>query len=472
MRGRGRAIAGNPVLIGAATVLVVIVAVVLSYNANQGLPFAPAYRLEAETPSAANLVVGNEVRIGGARVGTVDSITVRRRDDGTNVAVLGLKLERAVAPLPRDSTVLIRPRSALGLKYVQVTRGTSRRGFADGDTIPLANARPAPVEFDDFLDTFDARTRAAVQGNLRGLGDGFAGRGEGINAAIGSFRPLLRDVIPVARTLAAPATGLDRLVVELADATRILAPVAVTQARLFANLDTTFGALRRVRPALQAGIAGAPPALDAAIRNFPRQRPLLARAEGLFRDLRPGARALRAGAGDLAGALTTGTPTLRRTPPFNDRLASLLTSVQGVADDPQARAGIRRLTETANALRPTLDYAAPAQTTCNYAALLFRNAASLLSDGDTTGTWQRFIIIPTPQGPNNEGSPSSGPANGPLESNHLHTNPYPHTAAPGQPKECEAGNEPFQRGRTVLTNPAGTQRATTETTPATGGGTR
>ena len=251
---------------------------------------------------------------------------------------------------------------------------------------------------------------------------------------------------------------------ELADATRILAPVAVTQARLFANLDTTFGALRRVRPALQAGIAGAPPALDAAIRNFPRQRPLLARAEGLFRDLRPGARALRAGAGDLAGALTTGTPTLRRTPPFNDRLASLLTSVQGVADDPQARAGIRRLTETADALRPTLDYAAPAQTTCNYAALLFRNAASLLSDGDTTGTWQRFIIIPTPQGPNNEGGPSNAPANGPDEANHLHTNPYPHTASPGQPKECEVGNEPFARGKTVLTNPPGTQPASTEKT--------
>ena len=214
------------------------------------------------------------------------------------------------------------------------------------------------------------------------------------------------------------------------------------------------------------------PALEAAIRSFPIQRPFLQNTQGLFRELRPGARALRAGAGDLAGALTVGTPTLRRTPPFNDRLASLLAAVQGVAEDPLARAGVRRLTETADALRPTLDYVAPAQTTCNYAALLFRNAASLLSDGDATGTWQRFIIIPTPLGPNNEGSPSSAPADGPAESNHLHTNPYPHTAAPGQPAECEAGNEPFLRGRTVLTNPSGTQRATTEATGDAAGGTR
>ena len=113
MSSRGN-IAGNPVLIGAATVLVILVAVFLSYNANQGLPFVPSYKLTAEMPSAANLVRGNEVRIGGTRVGTVDSIGVERRDDGTSIALLGLKMERSVDPLPIDSTLLIRPRSALG----------------------------------------------------------------------------------------------------------------------------------------------------------------------------------------------------------------------------------------------------------------------------------------------------------------------------------------------------------------------
>ena len=66
MRSRGSSIAGNPVLIGAATVLVIIVAMFLSYNANAGLPFVPTYQLTLESPSAANLVRGNEVR-GSAR---------------------------------------------------------------------------------------------------------------------------------------------------------------------------------------------------------------------------------------------------------------------------------------------------------------------------------------------------------------------------------------------------------------------
>ena len=71
---RGAGIAGNPILIGAATILVVIVAVFLAYNANQGLPFVPTYELKAEVPSAANLVVGNDVAIGGSRVGAVSAI--------------------------------------------------------------------------------------------------------------------------------------------------------------------------------------------------------------------------------------------------------------------------------------------------------------------------------------------------------------------------------------------------------------
>jgi virulence factor Mce-like protein len=465
MGGRG-GIAGNPVLIGAATVLVVLVAVFLAYNANQGLPFVPTYSLTAHTPSAANLVRGNEVRIGGTRVGSVDRIEVERQEDGSSIAVLGLKLEETVAPLPKDSTVMIRPRSALGLKYVELTRGTSAEGFEDGDTIPLASATPAPVEFDEFLNMFDEDTRDAARTNLRGFGDAFAGRGESINTAIGAFRPLLRDIIPVAQNLSSAETNLPRFIGELADAASIVAPVAETQAELFVNLDRTFAALRAVaRPYIQESISEAPATLDAAIRGLPVQRPFLANTEGLFRDLRPGVRALRTGAPALADALEVGTPTLRRLPPFNARLASVLTELQAFAEDPLVPRGLRRLTDTVRTLNPTLQHLAPAQTTCSYIAYWFRNISSLLSEGDVNGTWQRFIIVATPSGPNNEGGPSSAPADGPTVENHLHTNPYPNTAAPGQPRECEAGNEPYLAGRTITSNVPGTQQAVTEGKP-------
>ncbi len=465
MRGRSSGITGNPVLIGAATVLVILVAVFLSYNANQGLPFVPTYKLKAETPSAANLVRGNDVRIGGTRIGSVDSIEVKRQKDGTSIAVLGLKLEKTIAPLPNDSTVLIRPRSALGLKYVELTRGKSSDGFEDGATIPLAQATPAPVEFDELVNMFDEPTRDAAQTNLREFGDAFAGRGESINQAIGALRPLLVDIIPVTDNLTSKQTNLPRFVASLARTASIVAPAAQEQASLFVNLDRTFAALSEVaRPYIQDTISEGPETLDTAIRTLPQQRPFLANSAALFHELQPGARALRDGAKPLADAVEVGTPTLRRMPALNRRLASLLQELERFATDPMVPRGVKRLTETVQTLKPTLDFLAPAQTTCNYVSLFFRNIGSLLSEGDVNGTWQRFIIVATPQGPNNEGSLASAPANGPNLENHLHANPYPNTAAPGQPKECEAGNEPYIKGETLTGTVPGKQQASTEST--------
>ncbi len=45
-------IVASPVLVGAVTVLVIVVAVFLGYNANKGLPFIPVYEIKAELPSA------------------------------------------------------------------------------------------------------------------------------------------------------------------------------------------------------------------------------------------------------------------------------------------------------------------------------------------------------------------------------------------------------------------------------------
>ena len=61
------------------TVLCAVVAVFLSYNANNGLPFVPTYDVTVQVPDAAGLVRGNEVRIGGKRVGVIEEINASTR---------------------------------------------------------------------------------------------------------------------------------------------------------------------------------------------------------------------------------------------------------------------------------------------------------------------------------------------------------------------------------------------------------
>src|SRR5436305_1446321 len=305
---------GSPVLIGALTVLIVIVAVFLAYNANQGLPFVPTYDLKAQVPTAANLVPGNEVRIGGHRVGAVDSIRPVRHPGGTTTAILTMKLDKSVQPLPIDSTILVRSRSALGLKYVQLTPGTSRVGFRAGDTMSLTQATPRPVELDEVLNTFDPRTRAGIRNGLVGFGNGLAGRGQDVNAVIQELPSLFSNLQPVARNLASSRTDLKGLFPALERTARIVAPVAGIQAQLFVNLDTTFKALASVAPSIQSTIANTPPTLASGIAGFPVQRAFIENTTAFARELRPGVAVLPSTLPDLADALQFGIPALQPAP--------------------------------------------------------------------------------------------------------------------------------------------------------------
>jgi virulence factor Mce-like protein len=463
MRSSRPSVLGSPVLVGAITVLVVIVGVFLAYNANNGLPFVPTYDVNVHVPSAADLVVGNDVRIGGDRVGVVDSIKPVRDDKGRNTAVLGLKLDKTAEPLAANSTVIIRPRSALGLKYVEVTPGQGNKTLQAGDTLPLTQARPLPVEIDEVFNTFTKQTRTGIERSLRGYGNGLAGRGADLNEAIGALRPLVFYLEPVARNLASPQTQLGRFFRALNRAADEVAPVAEQQAALFRNLDTTFSALAVVaRPFIQDTISESPPTEEAVIRELPKQRPFLVNSAALFRELAPGVATLPTALPILADAEAAGIKTLPRTPAFNAQVADVFRTLDTFVSDPVVPRAIKRLGQTVTELKPLTDFVTPAQTTCNYITLWFRNIASLLSEGDTNGTWQRFIIVATPQGPNNEGGASSAPANGPTTDNHLHANIYPNTDAPGQTPECEAGNEDYLVGKTLIGNVPGNQGTVTQ----------
>src|SRR6478752_9886280 len=163
-----RSIASNPILIGAVTVLVIVVAVFLSYNANTGLPFVPTTTLKVRVANGSELVKGNEVRSGGARVGVIGDMAPVRLANGQTGAQLTLKLDKTIGSVPNDTTFRIRPRSALGLKYLELTMGHSKTAFKDGDTVPEAQATYA-TDIDRIFGMFDKPTRDASQQNLLGF---------------------------------------------------------------------------------------------------------------------------------------------------------------------------------------------------------------------------------------------------------------------------------------------------------------
>jgi ABC-type transporter Mla subunit MlaD len=449
-------IASSPVLVGAVTILVLIVAVFLAYNANHGLPFVSTYNLNVEVPNADALVAGNDVRIGGALIGKVKSAVPVDLGDGRFAAKLSLTLDKSVEPIPVNSTVIIRPKSPLGLKYLQIIPGNSSKGFAGGETIPISAARPEPVDIDQFFGMFNTKTRTAIRQNEAGFGGALAGRGPQLNEAIGSLQRLLVSGEPALRNLVAPQTNFGGFWRALEDLSATVAPVAETNASLFVALDQTFAAFARVsRPYIQETISKSPSTLDTANADLPVLRPFLDQSQRFFTALKPGAKALADTSPTIAAALHAGVPVLNASPIFFAQLAPTAEALLDFQKAPGVFNGLDLLIDTNHTLGPAIKFIAPAQTTCNYLTLAFRNLASTTSEGNPLGNWLNFFAFELPEGPNAESGPSSAPANGPEEANHLHYNPYPNTAAPGQPKECEAGNIRYAAGQTVIGNVPG-----------------
>jgi virulence factor Mce-like protein len=466
-RGRGGSLAGSPLLIGAITTLIIVVAVFLSYNANNGLPFVPTYNLKVALPEASGLQPSNQVRIAGTRVGIVTSLSPHQDPaTGRVTAIANLKLEKGVEPLPADTRAIVQSVSAIGLKYLELERGTSQATLKNGATIPVSQTRE-PVDIDELFNMFDEKTRTANQENLNNFGDGLAGRGLGLNTVIAELRPLVVNAVPVLHNLASSKTDLRGFFKGLDRAAAAAAPVAQAQAKFYSDLDTFFSAFAGVAPSLERAIEGGPASLEQATHSLPYEASFVEKSTEFMRLLRPSASALRTVAAPLGHAIAVGAVNLRAATGLNTRLQGASEAFQSFAQNPVVTFGLEQLTETAELGSPVLAGIAPEQSYCNYVTLAFRNLASLQSESVGVGTLARAATIISPVGPNAEGVPSSAPADGggaekefssgtgtaaTVDRNFRHVNPYPNVAGPGQPKVCEAGNEVFEPNKDVIGN--------------------
>ena len=296
-------IAGNPVLIGAATVLVVLVAVFLAYNANRACRSCRPTSSRPRCPSAANLVarqrrphrrLARRRRSARSRAKRCDDGTSDRRAHAQARARTPARCRRtrrcSSARARRSASSTSRSRAGSRRHVRRRRHDPARRGHADAGRVRRV---PEHVRRQD--------ARGDRRRTTTGFGDAFAGRGESINTAIGAFRPLLRDIIPVAQNLSAPEHAPARASSpRSAHRRRSSRRSPRTQAQLFVNLDTTMARAERGRAPVHPGLdhRAARPRSTRRSASFPIQRPFLRNTEGLFRELRPGvARAAHRGAG-------------------------------------------------------------------------------------------------------------------------------------------------------------------------------
>jgi hypothetical protein len=240
--------------------------------------------------------------------------------------------------------------------------------------------------------------------------------------------------------------------------------VAAQQAAFYSEQDTFFTAFASVAKSLEEATEGGPASLEQAIFSLPYEAPFTEKSTEFMRLLRPSAEALTTVAQPLGHAFAEGAVNLRKAVALNSHLAESSQALQKFAQNPVVTAGLEDFTQTLKYGNPLVAGLAGEQAFCNYLTLTFRNVASLQSENIGVGTLGRAGAVLAPSGPNNEGFPSTAPANGPsiekafigsstiVDNNHVHANPYPNVGGPGQPRVCEAANETYEKGKAVIGN--------------------
>ena len=448
MRRSRPSILANPVLIGATATLVLIVAVYLSYTANNGLPFIPTRQLKVNLPNGNELVKGNEVREGGYRVGVVSSMSPVRLGDGTVVAQATLKLNKNAGGFPVDSTAIVRPRTALGLEYLQLQKGSSTHIIPDGGTLPAAQVQQEP-ELDQVFNMFDQRTRVAARTDLNEFGNAFAGRGPDLNATIQELPRTFGYLAPVAANLASPETNLQNFFRQLDITAATIAPVSQIFAHSFTTMANTFAAIDRDPQALRDTIAKGPATLTVATNSLRAQMPFLTDSAAFGTDLSAAARALHGALPTLNSALEVGTRVTRRTPVLYRNLQEAMTALRNLAQSPTTDAALRGLTATVATLQPQLRFLGPYVTVCNYWSTFWEFAAESQASPGTGGTALRALLntadpaqtntlnstganLPVNNTTSSDGSPPEA----------LHNQPYGAAVTDSGKADCEYG----QRG--------------------------
>ena len=338
--------------LGTALVAVVAALVWLSTTAINGFPWSSPYTVRIEVPAGAPLLhAGDDVRIGGERVGQVSSVALT--GPGTQAQAV---LELGGARVGPGASARVRPAGLAGTVYVAIAPGDQARPWPSGALIP-ARSTSAGVELTDVISAFDASARLALQRTLTGYGGGLSGRGVNLSDTIAAAPPLLADIAPVLQALR-PHPGV--LADALGSANTLVDAVAPAGDQAIASLvalgsivlgqtgadagqiAATVGAL----PGVEHEASSVLPDAGVLLRNLTSAAGALVPGVAALAQAIPGVRAVEGRApaiSELAGVAGTASPVLRATAP-------LLADLRGPA------AGLTPLTnpilEVANVLIP------------------------------------------------------------------------------------------------------------------------
>jgi ABC-type transporter Mla subunit MlaD len=319
------------------------------------------YTVRAIFDDASFAVQGEDVRIAGANVGTIQSLGVTA---GKRAAVTLSISNSGFTPFHADASCTIRPQSLIGEQYVDCNPGTSSApplnritsGPGTGSHLLPVTRTSSPIDQDIVQNISTEPVRQSLAVIINEFGTGLAARGSDLNAVIRRANPALGETDKVLQILARQNRQLARLAT---NSQTVLAPLARERARISefvtqanttssasaqraADISKTFALfpsyLRQLRP-LMADLGSLADQGTPLLNSLGQSASALGRQ---FANLTPFASAARRSLIELGAAAQQSQPYLIATMPLDRRLLKL-----GNAALPSARS-LDRLTASLN----------------------------------------------------------------------------------------------------------------------------
>ena len=238
------------------------------------------YVVDAEFETAQAVVPGQgqTVNIAGVKVGDIGSVKL---ENGR--AVVEMKIKRRYAPIYRNATILLRPKTGLKDMYLELDPGSQSAGeVPEHSTIPVSNTLP-DVNPDEVLAALDGDTRAYLRILLDSGAQGLSGDSpQQLRATFKRFAPTARDAKRITQQLALRRQSVRRVVHNFQELATELGTKDRQLAALIDSSNANFEALAREDDNLRRSLRLLPGTLDQTATT-------LAKVDTLSRQPRPGA---------------------------------------------------------------------------------------------------------------------------------------------------------------------------------------
>jgi phospholipid/cholesterol/gamma-HCH transport system substrate-binding protein len=388
-----------------AVIVLLVLALVVSVfilghqrlNLPAGVPFLGKdfYEVNAEmsTAQAVTPGQGQTVNIAGVQVGEIKSVKLEN-----GKAIVGLDILRKYAPVYRDASVLLRPKTGLKDMVAELTPGNPKAGkLPEGGTIPISQTLP-DVNLDEVLSSLDADTRDYLRLLLSDGGQALKGNGKQLAQAIRRIEPTARYGREINDALATRRSNIKRVIHNFSLLTGELGKRDNQLAGFVTNSNAVFAALAHQDQNLRQTLRQLPSTLTTTNTNLAKARTLARTLGPTLQDLRPAARALGPSLRQVRPFVTKTTPVIKnQLRPFSRAALPTVRQLRPALNDlAAATPSLTRVFKVLNYALNEVAYNPPGKNDEGYAfwfAWINHLGPTVFSTQDAHGPIRRGLIV-------------------------------------------------------------------------------